>query len=127
MEEQVTASLTPEQHDAIYLRGWSEGIEAAINAMPSTAEDPNEDTYQRGRFDGIMEYQRAMRDLSERSPTSTPAQAAPEPVAWRIATPDGYVRDIFHSLIEATQEAEEYWQGHVEPLYARPQRDMAIR
>lgn len=60
---------SPEQHDAIYLRGWDEGIEAAIDTMPSTAEDPNEDTYQRGRFDGIMEYRRAMRDLSERSLT----------------------------------------------------------
>ena len=39
-------------------------IEEALAAMPSTAENPNEDSYQRGRFDGIMEYQRNIRALS---------------------------------------------------------------
>lgn len=57
-------------------RAWrrrSAEIEAAILAIlplladdladcqPSTAENPNEDAYQRGRFDGIMEYSQAIR------------------------------------------------------------------
>jgi hypothetical protein len=40
------------------------GIEEAIAAQPSTAENPNEDAYQRGRFDGIMDYGRAIVGLS---------------------------------------------------------------
>lgn len=38
-------------------------MEAAADAMPSTAEDPNESAYQKGRFDGIMEYVAALRAL----------------------------------------------------------------
>src|SRR5687768_14980281 len=37
--------------------------ERCIDAIPCTAENPNEDAYQRGRFDGVMEYQRAIRAL----------------------------------------------------------------
>lgn len=48
---------------ASYDDGWKAGIEAATNAQPSTAENPNEDAYQRGRCDGIMEYGRAIRAL----------------------------------------------------------------
>lgn len=35
--------------------------EEALECQPSTAENPNESAYQRGRFDGIMEYSRAIR------------------------------------------------------------------
>lgn len=31
-----------------------------LSCQPSTAENPNEDAYQRGRFDGIMEFARAI-------------------------------------------------------------------
>jgi hypothetical protein len=31
-----------------------------LDCQPSTAENPNEDSYQRGRFDGVMEYGRAI-------------------------------------------------------------------
>jgi hypothetical protein len=41
-------------------------VEACLNAMPCTAENPNEDAYQRGKFDGVMEYQRAIRALAEK-------------------------------------------------------------
>lgn len=35
-------------------------FKAAFAAQPSTAENPNEDSYQRGRFDGVIEYGRAL-------------------------------------------------------------------
>lgn len=34
--------------------------ERCLSCQPSTAENPNEDAYQRGRFDGIMEFARAI-------------------------------------------------------------------
>jgi hypothetical protein len=36
-------------------------VEACAECQPSTAENPNEDDYQRGRFDGIMEFAAAIR------------------------------------------------------------------
>lgn len=46
-----------------------------LDCQPSTAENPNEDTYQRGRFDGIIEYGRAIADygmtLSPHIPSAT--------------------------------------------------------
>lgn len=42
---------------------YQDGVEAALAAQPATAEDPNESTYQRGRFDGIMEYAAAILAL----------------------------------------------------------------
>lgn len=47
------------------------GLEEAANAIPCTAENPNESDYERGRFDGIMEYQKKIRALA-----STPAGRA---------------------------------------------------
>jgi len=38
-------------------------LEDAADCQPSTAENPNEDAYQRGRFDGIMEFARAIRAM----------------------------------------------------------------
>lgn len=35
--------------------------ERCANCQPCTAEDPNESDYQRGRFDGIIEFARAIR------------------------------------------------------------------
>lgn len=35
--------------------------EACAECQPSTAEDPNENAYQRGKFDGIMEFINAIR------------------------------------------------------------------
>ena len=49
-------------------------LEEAYDAMPSTAEDPNENSYQRGRFDGIMEYQRAIRALKSTAPAPSASQ-----------------------------------------------------
>lgn len=40
----------------------NEERERCANCQPSTAEDPNESAYQRGRFDGIMEFARAIRE-----------------------------------------------------------------
>ncbi len=42
--------------NAIAPRLKAEGLREARECQPSTAEDPNESSYQRGRFDGIMEY-----------------------------------------------------------------------
>lgn len=39
---------------------FNEGIEAALEAQPSTAEDPNESSYERGRFDGVIAYGHAI-------------------------------------------------------------------
>lgn len=62
-------------------RGYAEGFAAArqdaIDAQPSTAENPNEDSYQRGRFDGVMEYGRAIVALYP-----SPAAEAVGAVAW---------------------------------------------
>ena len=38
-------------------------LERATDAQPSTAENPNEGAYQRGRFDGIVEYAKAIRAI----------------------------------------------------------------
>lgn len=42
---------------------WNEAVEAAAAEQPSTAENPNEDAYQLGRFNGIMEFLAAIRAL----------------------------------------------------------------
>lgn len=42
-------------------------LEEALDCQPSTAENPNEDAYQRGRFDGIMEFAAAIRNLKDAS------------------------------------------------------------
>lgn len=41
----------------------SRALDEALDRQPSTAENPNEDAYQRGRFDGVMEYARAILAL----------------------------------------------------------------
>lgn len=38
-------------------------IDECLAQQPSTAENPNEDTYQRGYFDGVMAYGRAILNL----------------------------------------------------------------
>lgn len=45
-----------------------EAIEAAAQCAPCTAENPNENEYQRGRFDAIMEYQAAIRAIPVAEP-----------------------------------------------------------
>lgn len=40
-------------------------VAVCIDALPSTAENPNEDAYQRGRFDGVMEYQAALYKIMD--------------------------------------------------------------
>ena len=39
-------------------------IERCAARQPSTAEDPNESDYQRGRFDGIIEFAAAIRETA---------------------------------------------------------------
>lgn len=46
-------------------KSYADGLENAVKCQPCTAEDPNEDDYQRGRFDGIMEYAAAIRALAK--------------------------------------------------------------
>jgi hypothetical protein len=38
-------------------------LEEALRAQPSTAENPNESAYERGRFDGVMAFAAAIRAL----------------------------------------------------------------
>lgn len=44
-------------------KAYNQAVVDALDAQPSTAENPNEDAYQRGRFDGIIEYGQAIRKL----------------------------------------------------------------
>lgn len=46
--------------------GWRDAIEACRKAQPCTAEKPDENTYQKGFFDGVIEYGRAILEV-ERS------------------------------------------------------------
>lgn len=55
----LVATLEAGRH-ADRVAGVRKAIDTAIDAQPSTAENPNEDSYQRGRFDGIMEFARAI-------------------------------------------------------------------
>lgn len=49
-------------------------VQECIDQQPSTAENPNEDAYQRGRFDGIMEFARALQELkNDQGDPRTPA------------------------------------------------------
>lgn len=57
--EQATVSGTTSTPDR-----YGEAIEDALAAQPSTAENPNEDAYQLGRFDGVMEYAKAILALT---------------------------------------------------------------
>lgn len=43
-------------------------LEEALRAQPSTAENPNESAYERGRFDGVMAFAAAIRSLKEPRP-----------------------------------------------------------
>lgn len=52
--------------------GWNNALEAAIAAQPATAEDPNEDNYQRGFFDGVMAYGRELLKLRDEETISRP-------------------------------------------------------
>lgn len=46
-------------------------LEEALACQPSTAENPNESDHQRGRFDGIIEYGRAIAALKTTPNTTT--------------------------------------------------------
>lgn len=53
------------------------------SALPSTAANPNESAYERGRFDGVMEYQRnllaALRGVSDEPGAGwKPIESAPK-------------------------------------------------
>lgn len=48
-------------------------IDECLDQQPSTAENPNEDAYQRGRFDGIMEFAQAIQSIkSDQGDPRTP-------------------------------------------------------
>lgn len=58
------AAFKRDEHDntliGIVARAILAERERCLACQPSTAENPNEDAYQRGRFDGIMEFARAI-------------------------------------------------------------------
>lgn len=66
-EIRAALSAPPTYADA-EAKGFARAIEAATEAQPSTAEDPTESAYQKGRFDGIMEYATAIRSLASPAP-----------------------------------------------------------
>lgn len=78
-------------------------LEEAADAMPCTAEDPNEDDYQRGRFDGIMEYQRAIRALMTTTPEPT---ECPSCHGLNTSCPDGCGRDPTTGELNGTRLSE---------------------
>ena len=47
----------------LWQMGYRAGLYAAASAQPTTAIDPNENTYQKGRFDGVMEFGKAIHAL----------------------------------------------------------------
>jgi hypothetical protein len=49
--------------NADYVLGWNAAIEKCRQAQPPTAERPDENTYQRGFFDGVIAYGRAILAL----------------------------------------------------------------
>ncbi len=48
---------------AAFARGWDAAIKAARQQLPITAERPREDSYQSGRFDGVMDYDRVLLSI----------------------------------------------------------------
>lgn len=48
-----------------FTAGWNAAVEAARKAQPVTAEKPDENTYQRGFFDGVISYGRAICALRQ--------------------------------------------------------------
>ena len=46
-----------------YARGFNDARDAARRAQPCTAENPNESTYERGKFDGVIAYASAIAAL----------------------------------------------------------------
>lgn len=57
-----------EAAEARALSAYNEGIEAAVKCQPTTAENPYESAYQRGRFDAILKYTHAIRALLKDKP-----------------------------------------------------------
>ena len=61
----------PDQLTRLCDQAKREAYAECLACQPSTAENPNEDAYQRGRFDGVMEFARnivAKKALAEKKP-----------------------------------------------------------
>lgn len=56
----ILSAISPSARD--------EALEEAMRAMPCTASNPNENEYERGRFDAVMEYQKNIRALKRTTP-----------------------------------------------------------
>lgn len=56
----------------------AEGMEWAAGLQPPTAEDPNETAYQRGRFDGIIEFGTAIHTRAREIRSSLKPKATGE-------------------------------------------------
>jgi hypothetical protein len=80
--------------------------ERCIDAIPCTAENPNEDAYQRGRFDGVMEYQRAIRALE---PASGEYVLVPRHADWQMMVAardcDWPYRDIYGDMSDMDKDS----------------------
>jgi hypothetical protein len=61
----------PDQLTRLCDQAKREAYAECLACQPSTAENPNEDAYQRSRFDGVMEFARnivAKKALAEKKP-----------------------------------------------------------
>lgn len=65
---QHKATQISDEKAASVATAWREACEACLAAQPSTSADPNEDAYQRGKFDGVLHYMTAIRQIAERKP-----------------------------------------------------------
>jgi hypothetical protein len=74
---QAFARHREQAHAAGLAEGVALGVEAAANEQPSTAEDPNESAYQRGRFEGVIEYAKVIRDLDPAAIIAAQSNPAP--------------------------------------------------
>lgn len=65
MANSPAPTITPERLEEIRapLEKATPGKRAALGAQPCTAENPNEDSYARGYFNGVMAYGEAIAAL----------------------------------------------------------------
>lgn len=50
-----------------FMRHREAALDEAAECQPSTAENPNESAYQRGRFDAVLDFQQAILRLKDKS------------------------------------------------------------